>query len=207
MRPGADSLPWEGLQGTDSFFPWPVGGRWRALYGSAWTETKPIGHWLVGPAEAPSLAGPWRRVREDNPAPIEKRFIENPIVTEAPGGGCLAVYDSESADAIGWAYSADGIRWGQGQRLVVQPKAGEWCEGGAHAARPRARGRRTLHALLHRLRSRRRTGCACSTRPAAAERPARWASSSCVSSGSYALRYFARNAFVRAQASSAASLR
>ena len=28
MRPGADSLPWEGLQGTDSFFPWPL---WRAL--------------------------------------------------------------------------------------------------------------------------------------------------------------------------------
>jgi hypothetical protein len=50
MRPGPDSLPWEGLQGTDSFFPWPVGRRWRAFYGSARTETRPIGHWLVGPS-------------------------------------------------------------------------------------------------------------------------------------------------------------
>lgn len=128
MRPGPDSLPWEGLQGTDSFFPWPLGGRWRALYGSAWTQTKPIRHWLVGPAEADALAGPWRRVRQDNPAAIEERFIENPIVTELADGGFMAVYDSEGADAVGWAYSPDGLRWEKGQRLVVQPKAGEWSK-------------------------------------------------------------------------------
>ena len=128
MRPGPDSLPWEGLQGTDSFFPWPVGARWRAFYGSARTETKPIGHWLVGPAEAPSLAGPWRRVAEDNPAPIETRFIENPIVTGARGGGWFAVYDGETPDGIGWAHSVDGVRWGKGQGLVLQPKAGEWSK-------------------------------------------------------------------------------
>jgi hypothetical protein len=128
MKPGPDSLPWEGLQGTDSFFAWPVGGRWRALYGSARTETKPITHWLVGPAEAPSLGGPWLRVAEDNPAPIESRFIENPIVAEVPGVGWLAVYDNESPDGVGWAFSADGVRWGRGQRLVLQPKAGEWSK-------------------------------------------------------------------------------
>jgi len=129
MRPGPDSLPWEGLQGTDSFFPWPLGGRWRAFYGSARTETKPIGHWLVGPAEAESLAGPWRRVTGDNPAPLETRFIENPIVTEAPGGGVLVVYDSEGQDVVGWAYSADGgLRWGPGQRLTVQKQPGEWAK-------------------------------------------------------------------------------
>jgi hypothetical protein len=128
MRPGPDSLEWEGLQGTDSFFPWRVGRRWRAFYGSARTETRPIGHWLVGPAEAESLAGPWTRVREDNPAPLEKRFIENPIVTAAEGGGFLVVYDSEGADAVGWGYSADGVRWDAGRRLVVQPTAGEWAK-------------------------------------------------------------------------------
>jgi hypothetical protein len=128
MKPGPDSRPWEGLQGTDSFFPWPVGGRWRALYGSAWTQTQPIRHWLVGPAEAATLAGPWRRVAAANPAPIEERFIENPIVTELPGGGFAAVYDSEGADAVGWAYSPDGIAWEKGQRLVVQPKAGLWSK-------------------------------------------------------------------------------
>ena len=128
MRPGKDSLPWEGLQGTDSFFPWPVGGRWRAFYGSARTETRPITHWLVGPAEAPALAGPWRRVAGDNPAPLEPRFIENPIVTEAPAGGFLVVYDGETPDGIGWGYSADSARWSKGQGLVLQPKAGEWAK-------------------------------------------------------------------------------
>ena len=128
MRPGPDSLAWEGLQGTDSFFPWPVGRRWRAFYGSARTETKPIAHWLVGPAEAETLAGPWRRVSLDNPAPLETRFIENPIVTEAPGGGALVVYDSEGPDVVGWAYSPDGVRWGSGQRLVIQPRPGEWAK-------------------------------------------------------------------------------
>ena len=128
MKPGPDSLAWEGLQGTDSFFPWPVGSGWRAFYGSARTETKPITHWLVGPAEGPSLAGPWRRVAEGNPAPIESRFIENPIVTEVPGVGWLAVYDGETPEGVGWAFSADGVRWGRGQGLVLQPNAGEWSK-------------------------------------------------------------------------------
>ena len=139
----------EDLQGTDSFFPWPVGGRWRAFYGSARTETKPITHWLVGPAEASALAGPWRRVREGNPAPIEARFIENPIVTEVPGGGWLAVYDGETADGIGWGYSEDGVRWSKGQGLVLQPKAGEWSDEMRTLLGLDARGRGPLHALLH----------------------------------------------------------
>jgi hypothetical protein len=128
MKPGKDSLDWEGLQGTDSFFPWRVGGQWRAFYGSARTETMPIEHWLVGPAAAPALAGPWRRVEEDNPSPIEPRFIENPIVSPAPGGGWLVVYDSEDADTIGWSYSGDGILWEPGRRLVVQPEPGAWAK-------------------------------------------------------------------------------
>jgi hypothetical protein len=127
LRPGPDSLAWEGLQGTDSFFPWPVRGRWRAFYGSARTETRPVGYWLVGPAEAPSLAGPWRRVGEDSPAPIETRFIENPIVTETLAG-FLAVYDVEMPDGIGWAHSEDGVQWGRGRGLVVQPRSGEWAK-------------------------------------------------------------------------------
>jgi hypothetical protein len=127
MRPGPDSLPWEGLQGTDSFFPWPGVGGWRALYGSARTETTPISHWLVGPAVSASLGGPWRRASEGNPAPIEPHFIENPIVTEVPGGW-IAVYDCEAPDAIGWAWSSDGVHWGRGHALVVQPTAGEWSK-------------------------------------------------------------------------------
>jgi hypothetical protein len=128
MEPGDDSLPWEGLQGTASFFPWRVGSSWLALYGSARTEKMPIEHWLVGLASAPALGGPWTRLRASSPVPIEKRFIENPIVTPAPGGGWLAVYDHERADAVGWTYSADGRTWQQGRALVVQPRAGVWAK-------------------------------------------------------------------------------
>ncbi|HBY63956.1 MAG TPA: hypothetical protein DEH78_29385, partial [Solibacterales bacterium] len=63
MRRGPDSLGWEGLQGTDSFFPYRVGDRWYAMYGSARTEKLPIEHWLVGLATAPRVGGPWRRIR------------------------------------------------------------------------------------------------------------------------------------------------
>ncbi len=152
MRPGPDSLSWEGLQGTDSFFPWSVDGRWRAFYGSARTETRPIGHWLVGPAEAPSLAGPWRRLREDNPAPLATRFIENPIVTEVPGGGWLAVYDSDAVDGIGGRLGGrPALEPGPGPRAAAEGR----CvgQGAENSARPRARGRQPLHAFLHGLRA------------------------------------------------------
>jgi hypothetical protein len=92
------------LLGTDSFFPWRVGRQWYAFYGSARSEVMPIEHWLVGLASAPALGGPWRRLAGRSPVPLEKRFIENPIVTEAPGGGWLSVYDTDRADAIGWAF-------------------------------------------------------------------------------------------------------
>jgi hypothetical protein len=128
MQPGDDSLPWEGLQGTDSFFPWRVGTTWNALYGSARTERMPIEHWLVGLASAPSLGGPWKRVPAHSPAPIEKRFIENPIVSPAPGGGWFAVYDAQPRDSIGWSYSADGIEWEAGRSLIVQPTSGAWAK-------------------------------------------------------------------------------
>ena len=67
LRPDADSQPWEGLQGTDSFFPYQVGNRWLGFYGSANTERKPIAHWRVGLAEAAQLAGPWKRCAGTNP--------------------------------------------------------------------------------------------------------------------------------------------
>jgi hypothetical protein len=128
MKPGEDSLPWEGLQGTDSFFPWKLGDRWYAMYGSARSERMPIEHWLVGLASAPALSGPWHRIPAHSPLPIESTFIENPIVTPAPHGGWLAVYDTNTADAIGWSWSADGIDWEKGRALVVQPTAGSWAK-------------------------------------------------------------------------------
>ena len=125
MRPGPDADKWEGLQGTDSFFPYRIGSTWYALYGSAKTDRLPIEYWQVGMAHAPRLEGPWTRMTDLNPVPIEKVFIENPIVTPV-AGGYLCVYDSDKANAIGYAFSEDGIHWNAGHALPVQPKTGAW---------------------------------------------------------------------------------
>ncbi len=127
LEPGPDSDAWEGLQGTDSFFPYQVGGEWRALYGSAWSQVHPIEYWKVGLASAPAIGGPWKRNSELNPLGIERVFIENPIVEPLPGGGYLCVYDCNVPDAIGYAYSADGIHWNPGHPLRIQPRLGYWA--------------------------------------------------------------------------------
>lgn len=129
LQPGPESEPWEGLQGTNSFFPYRVDKQWYAFYGSAKTEKLPIQHWRVGTASAPSIAGPWRRRAELNPSPIENTFIENPIVTRLADGRYVAVYDiSGNPDAIGYSISADGIRWPQGQSLAIQSPTGRWSK-------------------------------------------------------------------------------
>jgi hypothetical protein len=126
LEPGPASEPWEGLQGTDSFFPYRVGRGWLALYGSANTESVPIQHWRVGLASAPSIAGPWKRRHGPN-LPIEPVFIENPIVSTLRDGTFAAVYDTTvNPDAIGYTFSADGIEWSAGRALVVQPSRGRW---------------------------------------------------------------------------------
>ncbi len=127
MQPGPDSESWEGLQGADSFFPYRVGARWAALYGSANTESVPIQHWRVGLATAPAIAGPWVRRHGPN-LPIEPTFIENPIVERLHDGSYAAVYDTTAdPDAIGFSWSKDGLDWSAGQTLVVQPSKGQWA--------------------------------------------------------------------------------
>ena len=128
LKPGAESQSWEGLQGTDSFFPWKVGNTWYALYGSAKTETQPVEYWRVGFATSPSLAGKWTRMADKNPSDIEKVFIENPIVIPASGGGWFVVYDHQQKGAIGWAYSSDGIHWPQGNPMVIDSSQNRWCK-------------------------------------------------------------------------------
>jgi hypothetical protein len=127
MQRGKDSDQWEGLQGTDSFFPFQVGDRWYAFYGSAHTEKLPISLWEVGLATAPDLAGPWKRCTELNPLKVENRFIENPIVTKLNDGSYVAVYDTDAPNAIGYTFSSDGIHWSAGQHLVVQEGSGIWA--------------------------------------------------------------------------------
>lgn len=127
MQRGKDSDPWEGLQGTDSFFPYLVGDRWYALYGSAHTEKLPLSSWQVGLATAPSLAGPWKRCSEFNPLKVEKRFMENPIVSQLSDGTYIAVYDTDAPAAIGYTLSSDGTHWLPGQSLIVQEGSGAWA--------------------------------------------------------------------------------
>jgi hypothetical protein len=133
LKPDANSQAWEGLQGTDSFFPYQVGKRWLGFYGSANSEHLPMEHWRVGLAEAPALPGPWKRMSAGNPVNLEKRFAENPIVTRLDNGYYVAVYDNdiEYPNTIGYTWSApgDGVRWAPGRQLVVQPKGkGFWAD-------------------------------------------------------------------------------
>ncbi len=127
MQRGKDSDPWEGLQGTDSFFPYQLGNKWYAFYGSAHTEKLPISSWQVGLASAADLSGAWSRCTDANPLKVEPRFIENPIVTRLADGTLVAVYDTDAPNAIGYTFSTDGIHWSPGQHLVVQKDAGVWA--------------------------------------------------------------------------------
>jgi hypothetical protein len=122
-----DSDPWEGLQGTDSFFPYRVGNRWYAFYGTAHTETLPIQLWQVGLASAPTLAGPWKRCSDLNPSTIQKTFIENPIVTKLADGTYALVYDNHVDHSVGYSFSKDGIHWSAGKVLTVQSAKGIWA--------------------------------------------------------------------------------
>jgi hypothetical protein len=135
LQPDAHSQPWEGQQGTDTFYPWRYGDRWLAFYGSH--NHHPLGPWQVGLAEAPALAGPWTRLAGVNPSTIEPIFIENPVVTTLPEG-FVAVYDNcgpgdtyvPEPRHVGCAFSRDGVNWPPGQNLAVQPAQGpaQWSE-------------------------------------------------------------------------------
>lgn len=126
LQPDAHSQPWEGDQGTDSFFPYQVGMRWLALYGSHESSRYA---WQVGLAQASSLAGPWTRYPEGNPLPIEPIMIENPIVTRI-GRLYVEVHDmdvngpnfSRDAHNVGFSSSPDGLHWSAAGRIEVQPE-------------------------------------------------------------------------------------
>jgi hypothetical protein len=127
LQRGKDSGSWEGLQGTDSFFPYRVGSNWFALYGSARTESLPIALWQVGLARAAQLGGPWTRCSGLNPLRVEPSFIENPIVSRLADGSFVAVYDNHRANSVGYSFSSDGIHWSVGKQLTVQTGTGVWA--------------------------------------------------------------------------------
>jgi hypothetical protein len=101
LQAGVESDVWEGLMGADSFFPFPLDGKWMAFYGSS-PES-------VGLASSPELEGPWVRMTTINPV---RRHIENPIVTRLEDGRYVALFDGCGVNRkIGYMVSSDGIYW------------------------------------------------------------------------------------------------
>jgi len=125
MEPGPDSDDWEGLQGTDSFFPYKVNDQWLAFYGSAKTEKLPIQFWGVGLAESNSLFGPWKRISELNPTDFKENFAENPIVNYVGDSIYIAVMDAHG-DGFGYATSYDGLNWSPMGHVKVSEKMDPW---------------------------------------------------------------------------------
>ena len=117
MSAGAESQAWEGIQGVDSFFPYRIGQRWLAFYGSS-----DIRSWFrVGLAEAPQLAGPWTRLNNVNPIHLSgPRGSENPIVTQLPCGRYLAMFETVFNEiGFGYSTSEDGVAWSDADELEV----------------------------------------------------------------------------------------
>ena len=167
-------FPCQGLQGTDSMFPYQLpNGSWAALVGTSHQEGgwRPSaageGKWPVSLATAPALAGPWTRYNPADPgdpadAPclnVTWGHTENPIVSPLPGGGggFLAVYDDLRHESVGFsrACSGDGVVWG-GSSLVPVPGGARTpfgvlpmtsAEVAEHAARIAAYGTTTVPEL------------------------------------------------------------
>lgn len=128
LEPGVDSDPWEGLQGTDSFFPYQAGDTWYAFYGSANTEVVPTQFWGVGLAQAPELSGPWKRLSEYNPVKIHESFVENPVVFRLDNGEYLTLFDGGPEETFGYSTSKDGIYWTKGQYLHFKGDNHPWIK-------------------------------------------------------------------------------
>lgn len=111
--------PWEGIQGADSFFPFFIGKKWYAFYGSSDFKTR----WDVGLAFSDSMNGKWAR---DSIAIPAFSYSENPIVVQLKDGTYFSVFDDlshgESSATIGYGYSIDGINWEQKVLKVQMPR-------------------------------------------------------------------------------------
>jgi hypothetical protein len=130
LQPDADSQPWEGLQGTDSFHICQAADRWFAFYGSAQTQpaeqhNPAYARWNVGLCGAPAIGGPWKRLPEGNPILSN---AENPVVTRLRGGRYVAVFDIVNSDpmAIGYLDSPDAVHWSQPKPLTLRSEKGFW---------------------------------------------------------------------------------
>ena len=132
--------PWphvcQGLQGTDSFYPFALhDGTYAAFVGTSHQETpnpwpEPSGgKWPVSLATSPTLFGPWTRRNPGGGPPadapcvdLNAGFAENPIVSRRPDDASAfqVIHDVINAEAVGFGFgcSADGLDW---ERTTVVP--------------------------------------------------------------------------------------
>jgi len=131
LQPGPNSDPWEGLQGTDSFFPFKTNRNWLSFYGSAQTQKVPTTFWANGLASAPSLSGPWTRQTRINP--ILHPRSENPHVVRLKNNLYAAIYDAIFETApdslkIPYTFSTDGLHWTETKYIQVSPGQNNWIK-------------------------------------------------------------------------------
>ena len=111
MRYDENPDPWEGLQGTDSFFPFKIDNKWLAFYGSATTQDLANCKWPIGLAQAKRIEGPWKRLSKLNPVDISE-FAENPIVLQLENKIYIAIVDGgPKENKLGYTLSWDGLHW------------------------------------------------------------------------------------------------
>lgn len=126
MRYDVDPDPWEGHQGVDSFFPYRIGKKWYALYGSATTQQMSTCQWMVGMACADRIEGPWKRMSELNPVGLES-FAENPIVMQLENGVYIAIVDGGPwVNKLGYTLSWDGVHWSKLRHIDLEPTVSKW---------------------------------------------------------------------------------
>ena len=126
LRSDSTSGTWEGLQGTDSFFPYKAGNRWYAFFGSAQTQFIPCKFWGVGLATASTLAGPWNRVNELNPTDLGSTFAENPVVTVLANKLYIAMIDGGPHETFGYTVSVDGVHWTKASFIQLPARMPHW---------------------------------------------------------------------------------
>jgi len=132
LQPDADSQPWEGWQGTDSFHIFQTDTGWSAFYGSALTQTPreqqnpAYARWNVGLVSAPEIAGPWKRI----PGGPVLAYAENPVVVRLRSGRYLALFDALNIDrmSIGYSDSPDGIHWTKPRVFRFQEADSFWLQ-------------------------------------------------------------------------------